>query len=159
MEFLHVTENEADEVLRLYRSLLGTPYCIWNENYPTEKEIKSDLSRKALFCIKEKNEIIGVISIDDDAEVQALDCWSKTLEPSAELSRVGIARLWQNQGIARMLLENAMEELKRQGYKGIHLLVAKENEKALRSYRKLDFHVVGEHELWGHEYWCYEKEL
>ena len=52
-----------------------------------------------------------------------------------------------------------MEELKNRGYKAVHLLVAKDNVKALRSYDKLNFKNVGECELWGHMYWCYEKEL
>ena len=52
-----------------------------------------------------------------------------------------------------------MEELKNRGYQAVHLLVAKDNVKALRSYDKLNFESVGECELWGHMYWCYEKEL
>lgn len=52
-----------------------------------------------------------------------------------------------------------MEELKKRGYKAVHLLVAKDNVKALRSYDKLNFENVGECELWGHMYWCYEKAL
>lgn len=52
-----------------------------------------------------------------------------------------------------------MEELKNRGYQAVHLLVAKDNVKALRSYDKLNFENVGECELWGHMYWCYEKAL
>ena len=52
-----------------------------------------------------------------------------------------------------------MEELKNRGYQAVHLLVAKDNVTALRSYDKLNFESVGECELWGHMYWCYEKEL
>ena len=83
--------------------------------------------------------IAGVISIDDDPNVECLTCWSETMVPSAEVSRV--------------------EELKKRGYKAVHLLVAKDNVKALRSYDKLNFENVGECELWGHMYWCYEKAL
>ena len=45
------------------------------------------------------------------------------------------------------------------GYKAAHILVAKDNVKALRSYEKLHFTTAGECELFGHSYWCYEKEL
>ena len=57
------------------------------------------------------------------------------------------------------ILKGVMEELKKRGYKAVHLLVAKDNVKALRSYDKLNFENVGECELWGHMYWCYEKAL
>lgn len=42
MKFDHVRKEEADTVLKLYRSLLGTPYCVWTEDYPTEKEVEFD---------------------------------------------------------------------------------------------------------------------
>lgn len=143
MNFERVKREEADTVLKLYRSLLGTPYCVWTEEYPSEKEVEFDLSRDALFCMRDDTgNIAGVISIDDDPNVECLTCWSETMVPSAEVSRVGVCQEFQNQG-----------------YKAVHLLVAKDNVKALRSYDKLNFENVGECELWGHMYWCYEKAL
>ena len=63
---------------------------------------------------------MGTISIDDDPEVEALSCWSEDLTPVAELSRLGVAAEYQNHGIARILLREAMAELKSQGYKAVH---------------------------------------
>ncbi len=152
---------DLDTVRQLYRSLAGTEFCAWTDNYPGETELKSDLSRNSLFCIRdtESKEIAGVVSIDDDPEVEAICCWSKELQPSAEISRLGVAEKYQNRGIARQLLTGAMEELKRRGCKSAHMLVAKDNVKALRSYQKLAFTKVGEYVLQGHDYWCYEKKL
>ena len=84
---------------------------------------------------------------------------SKTLQPSAELSRLGVRTDMQNQGIARQLLQHGMEELKKQGKRSVHFLVCKTNKKALRSYEKLHFDVVGESGLFDEDWWCYEKEL
>ncbi len=149
MKFDRVRKEEADTVLKLYRSLLGTLYCVWTEDYPTEKEVEFDFSRDALFCMRDDDgNIIGVISIDDDPNVECLTCWSKTMVPSAEVLRVGVYQEFQNQGIARKLLVGVMEELKNRGYQAVHLLVAKDNVKALRSYDKLNFESVGECELW-----------
>lgn len=181
MEFRRAKREEAEEILRLYRSLIGTEYCVWTEDYPTEREVEFDLSRDALFCLHEitsesdrreqgtglseerlpemRGRLMGVISIDDDPEVKALPCWSADLTPVAELSRLGVAAEYQNRGIARILLQEAMAELKELGYKAVHILVAKDNVKALRSYEKLQFTTAGECELFGHSYWCYEKEL
>ena len=161
MEFRKAKREEAEEILQLYQSLIGTEYCVWTENYPTEREVEFDLSRDALFCLREtpSGRLMGTISIDDDPEVEALSCWSEDLTPVAELSRLGVAAEYQNRGIARILLREAMAELKSQGYKAAHILVAKDNVKALRSYEKLHFTTAGECELFGHSYWCYEKEL
>ena len=119
MEFRKAKREEAEEILQLYQSLIGTEYCVWTESYPTEREVEFDLSRNALFCLYEKmpepdereqrarlsegqtvgplpvtrGRLIGTISIDDDPEVEALSCWSEDLTPVAELSRLGVACL------------------------------------------------------------------
>ena len=47
MEFRRARREEAEEILQLYRSLIGTEYCVWTENYPTEREAVG----QALFCL------------------------------------------------------------------------------------------------------------
>lgn len=91
--------------------------------------------------------------------MEKLPCWSSKRQPSAELSRLGVKPEYQNQGIARLLLQYGMEELHLQGKKSVHFLVCKTNRKAIRSYDKLDFDVVGNCQMYGEEWWCYEKEL
>lgn len=154
-------EEHKEAVLALYKSLLGTPCCLWNEYYPSMDEIEKDLLREDLFCLwdKETGALAGVISVDLDPEIDANECWSEELAPARELARLGVATAYQNRGIAKRLILSAMEVLRERGYKGVHFLVGKENAIALRAYEKLAFHNVGEHELWGHDYWCYEKEL
>lgn len=160
MNFTQASEKDKSEILALYRSLAGTEFCAWTEEYPGEIDIEGDLSRDGLFCLKdEEGEIAGVISIDQDENVERLTCWSKELQPSAELSRIGVRVENQNQGIARKLLQHAMEELRRRGKRSVHLLVCKTNKKAIRSYEKLNFEVVGECQMFGEDWWCYEKVL
>lgn len=160
MNFTQASKKDKSEILALYRSLAGTEFCAWTEEYPGEIDIEGDLSRDGLFCLKdEKGEIVGVISIDQDENVERLTCWSKELQPSAELSRIGVRVENQNQGIARKLLQHAMEELRRRGKRSVHLLVCKTNKKAIRSYEKLNFAVVGECRMFGEGWWCYEKAL
>lgn len=160
MNFTQASEKDKSKILALYRSLAGTEFCAWTEDYPGEIDIEGDLSRDGLFCLKdEKGEIAGVISIDQDENVERLTCWSKELQPSAELSRIGVRVENQNQGIARKLLKHAMEELRRRGKRSVHLLVCKTNKKAIRSYEKLNFEVVGECQMFGEDWWCYEKVL
>lgn len=160
MKFMRADQKDKTAILALYRSLVGTELCAWTNEYPGEVDIEGDLSREGLFCLKDDNEdIIGVISIDQDEAVENLPCWSEELKPAAELSRLGVRIENQNQGIARKLLQFGMDELKRRGKKAVHFLVAKRNLKAIHSYARLDFNVVGECELFGEEWWCYEKSL
>ena len=77
----------------------------------------------------------------------------------------GIARVYAKYGAKLVLaargervLEFA-EELRSQGFKSVHILVAKENKKALASYKVFEYETVGECFLHEHDYWCYEKAL
>ena len=159
--FEHVKKSEAEDVLSLYLSLVGTPFCAWTADYPARSDVDFDLSRNALFCLRdeETGEMAGVISIDEDPKVENLTCWTPELQPGRELSRLGVKENYQNQGIARKLMAGAIEELCRQGYKSVHILVAKENKKALASYKVFAYEVVGECFMHEHAYLCYEKAL
>lgn len=160
MYFAAATRADKADILALYRSLVGTEYCAWTQDYPGESDVESDLSREALFCLRDENgALAGVISIDQDEEVEKLPCWTEALQPSGELSRLGVDTAYQNRGLARLLLCRGMEELRRRGCRSVHFLVCKTNRKAIRSYEKLHFNVVGECRLFGEAWWCYEKAL
>ncbi|MBQ9983823.1 MAG: GNAT family N-acetyltransferase [Lachnospiraceae bacterium] len=160
MIFVKATEEDVEAVSQLYRQAIGTEGCTWSEDYPNSEITHGDYQRGDLFCMKmQDGEIIGAISVDDDQLVEVMDCWSKELEPVAELSRLVVKEAYQNQGIARELLQGAMEELRNRGCKGVHFLVSPGNEKALRSYAKLHFVHCGDCNLYDHHWFCYEKPL
>ena len=119
--FKKAMEIDINEISALYSAAIGTDGCTWSLDYPNSEITKGDYERGDLFCIKtEKGEIVGAISVDDDKEVEGLSCWSKELEPAAELARLVVKREFQNKGIARMLLAGAMDVLRERGYQGVH---------------------------------------
>lgn len=128
------TEENKEEILKLYKIQLGREFCPWDDSYPGMKEIEFDLGRESLFVMidgqeinadagSKEDRIIAAISIDDDPQVERLDCWSHKLAPGAELSRLAVHPDFQNQKIARQMLVFGMEELARRGYKSVHFLV------------------------------------
>ena len=154
------TSADKLEILSLYRSQLGRAFCPWNAHYPGMTEIEFDLRRNSLFVMKnEQRRIIAAVSIDRDENVDKLTCWTKDLLPGGEMSRLAVAVDRQNQGVAREMLSFGMAELKRRGFKSVHFLVNRNNEKALRSYAHLHFQVVGECELYDQPFLCFEKPL
>lgn len=159
MIFRLAEKAEADKILALYHSVLDTPCCRWNLEYPVMENIDDDLSRDALFCLVDGGEIIGAISIDKDDDVEALECWDKSLVPSMEVSRLCVRREYQGKGIASMLIEHVMDYGANAGYKSIHYLVSKHNQIAQRAYSRLNFNLAGECQMYNDEYYCYEKAL
>ena len=52
-----------------------------------------------------------------------------------------------------------MKELKKEGFHGIHYLVAANNMCAVRSYHALGFHFAGDVNMFGQHYLCYESQI
>lgn len=158
--FREADTDDKDEILKLYRSVIGTDGCTWSEDYPNEDICSKDIFRHDLFCMEdEMGGIIAAISIDLDDKVDSLKCWKHSMGKMAELSRLVVKEEYQNRGLAPQLINKVIEILKSRGYKTVHYLVSKYNKKALASYKKLDFKKVGECDLFGEEWYCYEKSL
>ncbi len=159
MKFELALKEDANMILGLYHSVLDTPYCRWSLGYPLMENIEDDLSRDGLFCLRENGEIIAVISIDKDDEVAALSCWSEDLQPSIELSRLCVRSDYQGKGLAGKMIEYMMEYGRENGIKSIHYLVSKYNLMAQKAYSRLEFHLVGECQIYEDDFLCYEKAL
>ncbi|MCR5733766.1 MAG: GNAT family N-acetyltransferase [Lachnospiraceae bacterium] len=153
------TEDDRKELLALYRVQIGREGCPWDDEYPSNASIDFDLSRDALFVLKEDGKIKAAVSLDDDEEVNRLKCWDKKLSPMGELSRLCVLPGEQNKGLARLMMQFGMYELKRRGYRGIHILVNKYNKKAIRSYAVFGFGIAGECHMYDQDFICYEREL
>ena len=137
----------------------GREGCPWSDDYPSNETIDFDFSRDALFVLKIDKTIIAAISIDEDEAVNKLECWDSSLEPEGELSRLAVLPEYQNKGYGRIMMQFGLDELKRRGYKGIHILVNKYNKKAIHSYEVFGYNIVGECHMYDQDFLCYEKEL
>ena len=152
-------KEDIKEISALYKTFLYGP-AQWNEYYPNEDTIESDLSRNALFVMKnEEGEIIAAISIDDDKEVDGLPCWDRSLAPGAEFSRLCVRKDMQNQGIAKEMIGYVFEILRGEGKKSVHILVKTGHSAALSLYSSIGFKTVGECTLFDKDFVCMEIEI
>lgn len=158
-EIVPATENDKAEILSLYKAQIGRENCPWTEDYPSSESIDFDLKRDALFVLKTDGKITAAISLEEDEDVDNLSCWDKTLAPEGEVARVAVLPEAQNKGLGRIMMQYAMDELKRRGYKGIHILVNKHNIKAIRCYEVFGFNTVGECHMYEQDFLCYERKL
>lgn len=158
-EICLASSEDKSGILALYKSMLYGP-ADWDENYPNEETIAFDLSRDALFVVKNaSDEVIAAISIDKDDEVDALPCWDRSLAPSGEFSRVCVRRDMQHQGIAREMILHVFDVMRKDGKKGAHILVRTGHEAAFALYGKLGFRKVGECNMFGKDFICMEVKL
>lgn len=152
--------TDLDGVMGLYHMALGSPGCVWNENYPDRELISQDIQAGDLYGIRNADGVvIAAVAKDRDEEVDSLPFWTKEYAPGAELARLVVHKRWKNQGLARVLHIQMQKELAKRGFHSVHFLVAEVNEPARRSYEALEYSFRGETDLFGHHYFCYEKRL
>ena len=151
---------DREEVMALYSLQKGRKFCSWNDAYPAAENFEDDIAHDALFVMRTPSgRIVGAISIERDPDVDVLPCWNPALQPAGEIARLAVHPAYQGRGRARKLVGFIMEELQRRGYRSIHLLVNSRNETALRSYAAFRFDNVGECDMYGQHFLCYEKAL
>lgn len=159
MKFRKAKQDDKEEILALYQSLIGTPYCAWGNGYPGEQEFDYDMKRNALFVWKMKME-----------KSLARSQWMKIRRwkhSPAGPNTAAVCGAFQTRGTHRYAESGNCPaasavwhgRIEKQGKRSVHFLVCKTNKKALRSYEKLHFDVVGESDLFDEDWWCYEKEL
>jgi len=152
--------DELEDIVELYRAAVGAPGCVWDEQYPSEEDIRTDIEQGALYGVHdEKGHVIAAIAQDHDENTDLLPCWSAELQPGAEFARVVVAGEYRGRGIAAEMIRNYMRILRNQGYNSVRYLVAEQNLAARRAYEPLGFQKVGEVDIYGAHYLCYEKAL
>ncbi|MCR4624688.1 MAG: GNAT family N-acetyltransferase [Lachnospiraceae bacterium] len=158
-EIVLAKEENRAEIMALYKAQIGREFCPWTDGYPSDETIDWDFSRDALYVLKMDGRVKAAVSLEKDEDVDNLECWDQTKAPEGELARIAVDPEEQSKGLGRIMLRFGMDELKRRGYKGIHMLVNKHNKKAIRCYSVFGFDVVGECHMYDQDFLCYEKEL
>ena len=144
-------KEELIDVKTLYSSVINTPYCIWNEEYPSDFEIDLDYKSDKLFVLKYNEQIIGAASIVPENEMDDKDCWTE-VNNSCEIARIVIHKDYQGKGLAKILVSLLIEETKNLKYKSIHLVVHVDHIPAYKTYTGLGFKMVGSTFMYGHNY-------
>lgn len=157
--FRKATDGDLPAVLALYRSVLGTEGCTWDEDYPSEREAKGDLSSGGLYVFESDGKLIGAISVLSGEEFDGLAGWRGESGGSCELSRLAVSTEEQGKGRAKTVAREALKEARKKGYTSARLLVSKVNRAAVGLYRSLGFDFVGECHKYGIDFFACEKIL
>lgn len=133
---------DAQEILEIYRSLVGTDGCTWSEEYPNAETIAFDLQLDALYCLRGSRGIAAVASFGAFGELDDLP-WPAALRNPCELARIGVRPALQRRGLAAQLLRHGIADAKEKGFDGIRLLVSRTNPAAQRLYQANGFLCYG----------------
>ena len=62
-EIVLAKEEDRENILDLYQAQKGREFCPWDEDYPSDETVSFDLSRDALYILKEDGVIKAAISL------------------------------------------------------------------------------------------------
>ena len=150
--------NDLKYVNDLYISVRNTPFCVWNEYYPTNEEIECDYTAKTLYITKEDDSILGAVSVNPENEMNDLNCFTKVFK-TCEIARVVVNPIYQNKKIGQFMINELIKELNKKGYNSIRLAVEVNHIPAIKLYEKCGFKKVGTHFMYEHHYYLYELLL
>ncbi len=158
MQLIKAKSNDVAAVAALYDAVRQGEFCVWNADYPTREHAATDAAAGCLYLLVQSGELIGCASVEPIPEDDDLP-WRICDGQHCEISRVAIAPEHQGRGYARMMVGMLLEELRRQGVSSVHLLAAKANPPAVKTYRALGFAFLGECHRYGADYYFFELPL
>ena len=107
----------------------------WTANYPNYGNIRDDIQYKHLYEIREGDEIVGVVSVNEHQEPEYTEIdWGDTHGKPLMVHRLAIDPAFQKRGYAAELMGFAEKYAAHSGYTSIRLDAYSGNEKALRFY-------------------------
>lgn len=152
-------EKDAEQILRLYRSVMGKDGCTWDLEYPGPEDIQRDIENRSLYVVFHEGRLIAAAAAGEDEELSDLDCYSKEMKHPCELARIAVDQSCQNRGIAKGLLGHIEQDVLRRGFDGIRFLVSKTNPHARAVYDAMGYRCCGECVRYDKDWYCYEKLL
>lgn len=110
--------NDKEEIIEIYKSLIGSPGCTWSDEYPTLEDIERDINNESLYVVCDDKKIIAVAAAGKDNELEHLECWNKEIKMPCDLAKIGVIREYQGKGIAKILVKYIEQDILKRGFDG-----------------------------------------
>lgn len=150
--------SDIDDIAAIYRSCIGIAGTTWNEYYPLRRDAERDLAVNGLYVAEVGGTTVGCVSVIR-SELEALAGWRMRGDSVLELSRLAVRPDRRGHGYAADIISAVTRSLKNDGCPAVHLLAARSNRAAVRTYEKLGFELCGECRMYDIDFYMYEKLL
>jgi ribosomal protein S18 acetylase RimI-like enzyme len=159
--FRKAQHGEEQAIHQLYRSVVGTEFCVWDDDYPGYEQINYDLNGGNLYVLSRDGDLVGAISLIPEHEMEELETlpfWAGR-GPAFSFARVVVSPSMQGNGYAAKLVRNIEKIILKKGGTCVRILAAVGNIPAIRTYEKEGYQTAGPCFLFGHNYFGMEKDL
>lgn len=158
--------EELEAIFQIYlnarRALAQENIHQWTDNYPSMATVERDLKQNNLYVLKNANEIIGAININEHqaSEYQSVD-WQFDASKVLVIHRLVVNPKYQGKGYARVLMDFTESFALTNNYSTIRLDTYSQNDRAIQFYIKQGYIIRGDVSFPNrdHTFHCMEKEL
>ena len=145
--------SDIDDIAAIYRSCIGIAGTTWNEYYPLRRDAERDLAVNGLYVAEVGGTTVGCVSVIR-SELEALAGWRMRGDGG-----LAVRPDRRGHGYAADIISAVTRSLKNDGCPAVHLLAARSNRAAVRTYEKLGFELCGECRMYDIDFYMYEKLL
>lgn len=158
-------EKDIPDALEVVTSAKHTPCTHWDEEYPGEENLLSDVRNGFLLICRDAGtgEPLGIVAGnngEDEGEssrIVDMPCWNKRMKNPIFMCRLGVKESAQHRGVAKALVLRGLKEAAARGFDGIIFFADDDNLPALRVYDGMGFTRCGRADRWGEHFICYER--
>ena len=166
MEILQAKRSDLIEILFLIRECVkdmnskGMKH--WNSPCPGIEDIGQDLNKGFIYLVKDKGVCIGMVTLNESEpdEYKGIN-WSSNNSRILYMKRMAVHPVWQDKGIAEILVKFAEKYGKKKKYKYIRLDTLSSNQAEAKLYASSSYDEVGEFysSFQKTPFKCYEKKI
>jgi ribosomal protein S18 acetylase RimI-like enzyme len=140
--------EDLDEVVRIVRvcvaKIKGRGLDYWNDDYPSRELLAADIRRGSLFLCVDGARPCGMVVLDDIPPPDYVQVkWPRRRRPVLYLHRLAVDPGHQRRGLARHIVEFALEHARRGRYIAVRLDVSHQNQPAQGLFESMAFRRVG----------------
>lgn len=160
MKIRLLTNEDIQDIQKLYQDIKDNTYTLWDKDYPSEELIKWDIERNGLWGVFDDNSLIAISYAGERCEDGEEDfTWQDTFKKRGTFARIGVSPEYQHKGVGTYLVDFILDKLRFQGFDGVRILVGAQNTNAIKLYTKFGFVNCGSIERYGHKYYLFELRL
>lgn len=116
----------------------------WDDDYPTQKDIDTDIEQGTLYYIGEGEDVWGMMTINEIQDAQYQDItWNCIEGKILVVHRLAVHPKHQGKGLAQQLMSYAEDYARQHGYTAIRLDAYEDNPRSQDFYLKMGYTQTG----------------
>lgn len=139
--------SHLPEIMEIYRlcveEMNARGLFNWNNEYPSEEDIRRDIQNKDLFIFTENANPLAAVCLNEDEPPEYRDLAWKYPSPALFVHRLAVHPRKRKQKIAETMMLHAHRFAKENNYLSMRLDVLMKNLQATKLYKKLAYENAG----------------